>query len=226
MELKDVSTQRYDIGRCAIFHTTPPWDGSDDLFGPTALGAVTSHIGNTEGAVDIAPNSEYSELTLPETSGPAAIKRYLTGDKPQFEIGVFPNPDNIAIFSPTGKGSAGQQRRRPVKEHTLWIVPEELFLQEDNLGNMVEVEVTYAGGAFLKNGQPLTIAEQELVDMSMLVWRADFSRATPIFKHEDGGKSLKQITVMIQQDFTKPDGCQLYLMVGEASDYGISFMGS
>lgn len=226
MDLKDVSTQRYDIGRCAIFHMSPPWDGSDDLFGNTGLGAATSHIGNTEGAVDIAPNSEYSELTLPETSGPAAIKRYLTGDKPQFEIGVFPNPENIAIFSPTGKGSAGQQRRRRVREHTLWIVPEELFLKEDNLGNMVEVPVTFAGGAFLKDGVALTPEEQELVDMSMLVWRADFSRATPIFKHEDGGKSLKQITVMIQQDFTKPDGCQLYLMVGEAADYGISFMGS
>lgn len=226
MDLQDVSTQRYDIGRCAIFHTTPPWDGSDDLFGVTALGAPNSHIGNTEGAVDIAPNSEYSELTLPETSGPAAIKRFLSGDKPSFEVGVFPNPVNIAIFSPTGKGSAGQQRRRRVREHTLWIVPEELFLKEDVNGNVGEVAVTYVGGVFLKDGVPLTADEQELMDMSMLVWRADFSRATPIFKHEDGGKSLKSITVNIQQDFSKPDGCQLYLMVGEAADLGISFMGS
>lgn len=219
MELVDAKTQKYDIGRCAIFRSEV-WDGSTNLFDDM------THIGNTEGAVEPEPNAEYSELNLPETSGPAAIKRYLVGEKPSFNLGIFPNPTNLALFSPTGKGSAGQQRRRKVKEHTLWIVPEELFLAEDDNGNTVEKAVTFAGGVFLKDGNALTAAELELVNISMVLWRADFGRAIPAFRHENGGKSLKSVPVNVQQDFEKPDGCQLYLMVGEADDFEIDFEGS
>lgn len=227
--LKDVATQRYDIGRAAIFvhgtesngEITPTtWDESDPLF-PSMI-----HIGNTEGAIEIEMNSEYSELTLPETSGPAAIKRYLSGHKPQFTIGVFPTPAGMRLFSPTGKGSAGAQRRRRVRERLLWIVPEELFLGEDVNGNIVELPITYSGGVFLKDGGALTDEEQELVDLSLLIWRADFEQLTTSYRHEDGGKSLKEVNVMIQQDFTKPDGCQLMLMMEEAVDFGITFEGS
>lgn len=227
--LKDVATQRYDIGRAAIFVygtesngliTRAEWDESDPLF-PGMI-----HIGNTEGAIEFEMNTEYSELTLPETSGPAAIKRYLTGHKPQFTIGVFPTANGMKFFSPTGKGSAGQQRRRRVKENLLWIVPEEVYLGEDVNGNVVELPLTYSGGAFLKDGDPLTDEEQELIDLSLLIWRADFEQLTPTYRHEDGGKSLKEVNVMVQQDFTKPDGAQLWLLLEEAADFGITFEGS
>lgn len=218
MQLISPATQKYDIGRAAIFRRDP-WDGTGSVF----TGMV--HIGNTEGAVEIEPNPEYSELTLPETSGPAALKRYLTGERPSFELGIFPNPANLKIFSPTGRASAGQRRRRGVREHLLWIVPEELFIGTDEKGNSVEVPVTFAAGAFKKADKELTADEQALVDMSMLIWRADFGRATPRFVHEDGGKSLRSVPVTLQQDFDRPDGCQLYLMVGEASEFDIDLSG-
>lgn len=221
MDLISVGSQKYDIGKCAIFSVKPPWDGSTDLFDTLV------HIGTTEGPVEIAINPEYSELTLPENSGPAALKRYLSGEKPTFSLGVFPNPAKLKLFSPTGTGSAGQQRRRRVVEHTLWIVAEELFLKPDPTTLVVgEVPVTWNGTAFLKDGLALTADEQALVDMSMVIWRADFERLVPLYKHEDGGKSLKQINVTIQQDFTKPDGAQLFLVVGEADDFAIDFLGS
>lgn len=219
MELQDVAAQKYDLGRAAIFRRDP-WDGDDSVF------EGMEHIGNTEGDIDPQANPEYSELTLPETSGPAAIKRYLTGEKPEFELGIFPNPTNMKVFSPTGLASAGQRRRRRVKEHLLWIVAEELFLAEDENGNTIEVDVEYTGGVFLKAGQSLTEEEEQIVAMSMLIWRADFGRSTPLFRHEDGGKQLRNVPVMVQQDFTKPDGCQLYLMVGEAEDLGIDLTGA
>lgn len=228
-ELKDVATQRYDIGRAAIFVygtevngiiTPAAWDESDPLF-PGMI-----HIGNTEGAVEITMNPEYSELTLPETSGPAAIRRYLSGERPEFTIGIFPTPKSMKLFSPTNRGSAGQQRRRRVKEALIWIVPEEIFLGEDEDLNVVELPITYLGGQFLKDGEPLDDDDQELMDMSLLIWRADFGRATPVYRHEDGGKSLREVPVMCQQDFTKPDGCQLYLMMEEADEFGVTFEGS
>jgi len=212
MQLLAANTQRYDIGRAAIWRRTV-WDGTDNLFDDFV------HIGNTEGAIDIAVNPEYSELTLPETSGPAAIKRFLAGEHPEFELGIFPSEAGLALFTPTARGTAGLERRRTAREHTLWIVPEELFLKRDAGGNMVEVEVTYEIGEFLKDGLPLTAEEQLLVDMSMVIWRADFSRSTPLYRHEDGGKSLRSVTVRAQQDFTKPDGAQLYLIMGELGDF-------
>jgi hypothetical protein len=230
MELRDVAAQKYDIGRMAMFThgeldletgviTPTPWDGTVPVFDDM------QHIGNTEGAVDPETNPDYSELTLQETSGPAALKRYLTGERPTFSIGIFPDPKNLRLFSPTGLGSAGQRRRRRVREHLLWIVPEELFLGEDENGNTVEVPVTWEDGDFLKDGDPLTEEEEFYVAMSMLIWRADFGRATPRYSHEDGGKSLREVEVTVQQDFTRPDGCQLYLMVGEAALFDIELDG-
>lgn len=219
MELLSPDTQRYDIGRAAIFRRDP-WNGTGSVF--TGM----THLGNTEGAIEIEPNAEYSELTLPETSGPAALKRYLSGERPSFEIGIFPNPDNLQVFSPTGRASAGQRRRRPVREHLLWIVPEELFLGEDENGNVVEVPVEYAAGAWTKDGEALSTEDQELLDLSLIIWRADFGRAAPRYVHEDGGKSLRSVPVTMQQDFARPDGCQLYLVLSEAADFDIDLGGA
>jgi hypothetical protein len=221
MQPLPVGNQDYDIGKSVIFQVNPTWNGSDDLF------ASLTHIGTTEGDVEMAMNPTYSELTLPESSGPAALIRYLTGERPTFKIGVFPNPDNLKIFSPTGTGSAGQERQRRVKEYTLWIVSEQLFLATDPVTGVVGiVPVTFDGSVFKKDGNDLTAAEQRLVDMSMLIWRADFERLAPKYHHADGGKSIVDVTVTCQQDFTKPDGCQIALMVGEAELFGVDFVGS
>lgn len=221
MELQPIESQRFDIGKCAIFYRETPWAGTTDLFGELV------HIGTTEGEVNIEANAEYSELTLPEVSGPAALKRYLAGERPQFTIGVFPDPDKLKLFSPTNTGSAGQQLRRRTAERTLWVVPQELFLAADPVtGRVSPVVVTYDGTEFLKAGESLSAADQELVNMSMLIWKADFERVTPRFQHDEGGKSLQEVTVNILQDFTKPDGCQLYLMMAEADEFEIDFTGA
>jgi hypothetical protein len=208
------NTQKYDIGRCALFYQ-PVWSTTTDLF-PDFI-----HAGNSEGDVTIAVNGEYSELTLTETSGPAAIKRYLSGEKPTFELGIFPSEvARLALFSPTGKASSGQQRRRSVREFTLWLVPEDLFLKPNAVtGVTTEVAVTFAAGAWLKDGIALTTEEQRLRDLSLIIWRADFSRATPVFHYEDGGKAHLSVTVNVQQDLSKPDGCQNYLVLGEIADF-------
>jgi hypothetical protein len=211
MELKNISEERFDIGRAAILRA-PHWDGSSDLF------AAMEHIGTTEGPVEIEPNEEYSDLTI-EVTGPAILKRYLSGESPSFDLGVFPDPEKMALFSPTGTASSGVTRRRLVTSHTLWVVAEELFLADDGTGKFVEVPITFAGGVFLKDGAALTTAEQELVDMSILVWKAQFGRMAPRYAHEDGGKSLRTVSVQVLQDLDKPEGCQLILALAELDDY-------
>lgn len=217
MELLSLNAQKYDIGRAAIFGVPGGWNGTDPLFdeyGPM------QHYGTIEGVVDPEPNPEYSELTI-ETTGPAALKRYLSGLRPTFDVNFFPNPDNMALLSPTGRASQGQQRRTLVYEHTLWIVPEELFLKRDANGTVREVSVYYDGSDWYKDGVAVVggSEDERLIESSMVIWRADFSPLTPVFNHEDGGKALKATTVTVQQDFSKPDGCQLYLVMAELGDF-------
>jgi hypothetical protein len=225
MDLRDTSTERFDIGRAAIFRFAPEsgtgqasdgsWDGTVDLF------ASMEHIGTTEGEVDIDSSPEFSDLTI-EVTGPAILKRYLNGESPSFEIGLYPDPEKMAVFSPSGMASAGTKRRRLVRSHTLWIAPEQLFLDADQK----EVAVTFSGGAFLKDGNALTDEEQDLVDMSIIVWKAQFGRLTPRYSHEDGGKSLKTVPVNILQDLTKEDHCQLYMVLAEMESFDVDFEGA
>lgn len=227
MELTSLATQRYDIGRAAVFvygHvsndvlTPAVWDGSDALF------ANLHHLGNTEGEVVFEANPENSDLTI-EATGPAILKRYLSGESPEFELGVYPNPENMRIFSPTGFASAGVMRRRRVREQTIVVIPEELFVGTDENGNPVEVPLTYVGGEFLKDGDPLTNDEQDLADMITIGWKATFGRATPAYRHEDGGKSLRTVPVAMLQDFDKPNGAQLWLVMFESEIFDVNLEG-
>jgi hypothetical protein len=202
--------QRFDIGRALVFDRDT-WDGTDAFFDD----AEFEHTGDTEGEITIEANPEYSELTLTELTGPAAIKRYLKGERPTFTLGLFPTPETMRRLSPTGLASAGMERQAIVRTRSLWVVPEALFLKPDANGFNERVPVTYTGGAFLKDGIALTSEEQDLVELSMIIWKADIQRVTPRYSDADGGKALREVEVVVQQQFIMPNGCQLWLMLGD-----------
>jgi len=216
--------QLYDVGRAALFlqgtgaypsETFAYWDGAD----PISL----LHAGNTEGEIVPAANAEYSTLTLPENTGPAPIKKYLTGEAPTFEFGVFADLRTLRIFSPTGASTGGQMRQRRVKEHTIWVAPEQLFLKKNTDGTETEVEVDPIAGT--KDGSPFEAADQALFDLSTFFWKVHFERAMTPYRHADGGKSLMQVTCHVLADFTKPDGNQLWTLGGDLDAAGISLGG-
>lgn len=218
MQIEALSDRSYDIGKCVIFYADP-WDGTTNLF---ASGGPLTHLGTTEGEVRIAPNPEYSELTLPESLGPSALKRYLTGTRPTFTAGLFPDLEQMKIVSPTGIASLGQERQRLVKSWLLWVVPELLFLKPDANGNNQAVAVVLTAGTWLKDGVALTAEEERLLHLSSVIWKADFQPLTPVYRHADGGKALTEIEVTVQHDLTKPEGCQQVLVLGEAfEDYPV-----
>jgi hypothetical protein len=212
MDILSLSAQKYDIGKCAVFYTDPSWDGTTNLF---ASGGPLIHLGTTEGEVVIAPNPAYSELTLPEATGPSALKRYITGTRPTFSLGLFPDLDQMAIVSPTGIASLGFERQRLAKTLTLWIVPEALFLKADANGFQQTVSVVLTAGNWLKDGIALTTEEERLLNISSLCWKCDVAPESVTYRHEDGGKSLSQVEVTVQHDFDKPEGAQQVLVLGE-----------
>jgi hypothetical protein len=231
MELKNIRTERFDIGRAVIGRYAPAggggltsdgaWDGTGPLF---AQGAMV-HDGTTEGELMIEANEEFSDLTI-ELTGPAILKRYLNGESPSFEVGVFPTPEGMKVFSPTGTASMGSMRRRLVRVHTLWIAPEQLFLKTNASGIQGQVEVYFDGTDWLKDGDALTAEEAELLDLSVVMWKAQYGRVLPRYSHDDGGKSLRTVTVNALQDLGAPDGAQLLLAMSEAEDFEVDFTGS
>lgn len=206
-----LNSQKYDIGRCVVFYADPYWTGTTNLF---ASGGPLTHLGTTEGEVAIAPNPAYSNLTI-EPTGPAILKRYITGTAPTFTLGLFPDLDKMAAVSPTGIVSMGFERQRLAKALTLWIAPEELFLKPDAAGNPLPVSVVLTAGVWLKDGIALTTEEERLLNLSSLCWKCDLSPWTITYRHEDGGKSLASVDVTVQHDFDKPEGCQQILALGE-----------
>lgn len=222
--LLGIFQQLYDVGRAALLlsgsGTYPTedfevWNGTDPI--------TFRHAGNTEGEIVPASNAEYSTLTLPENTGPAPIKKYLSGEAPTFEFGVFADMRQLRIFSPTGSASGGQMRQRLVKRHTLWLAPEQLFLKLETDGTFSEVEVDPI--ALTKDGQAFGTEDQKLFDLSTFFWNVHFERAMTPYRHADGGKSLMSVTCHILADFDKPDGHQLWTLGGDLATSGISLGG-
>lgn len=221
MQTASVFGRRYDIGTGYIFAyseddgaTFGTWDGSSDLFAnlfpvPTA----------TESPLEETSNAEYSDLTI-EATGPGIHKRYLSGESPTLSFRAYATDEGLKFFSPTGTASAGFSRRPKTKEYTIWIVPEQLFATYNANGKPdYTSDITYVGGEFLKDGEPLTTEDQELVDLSRIYWKVQADRMSAPFNSADGGSAVTDVTLQVLQDFNKPDGCQLVLAVSEIADF-------
>lgn len=203
--LQDLQAVLRAIGRGVVFYAEK-WDGTSNL--------ALTHLGDTEGEITTELNEEYVHLTLPELTGAAKHKSYVTGEDPVVTLPLFlADPDLRAIVSPTGNASGGYQRQRPVKERTLVIFPEELFFDE---ATGEYGDLAYTGTAWQVNGQPLTPAQQKLLGQSVWFWRGYFTKPGPVFRHEDAGKLVQPTNFQAMQSDLDlsiiPDGERLYTL--------------
>lgn len=204
----------YTPGDLVTVEDTERWDGS----GPLNL----AHLGNTEG--EISPSSEVaiSELTFPEYTGPSAHKRYYDGESVMVTIPLFfADPRLQAICSPIGSASGGHSRQRPVKEHTLVIVPEQLLF--DPSSDAFEA-LTYTGGVWQVGGSNLTAKQEQLLGLSIWAWRGSFGRQLPAYKHDDGGKVVNPVEFSVMHSPEFPEGHMLYTR-GDPTLAGIDLEG-
>lgn len=183
--LLDLTAQVRTLGRASVFYATV-WDGLVDL--PDGL----THLGDTEGPVTVTPNQSYSDLTLPELTGDAIHERYLEGFNPVVTIPLYDADATLAtLVTPTASPSMGYQRRRLVTEKTLVIFPEPLFIEADA---QAAVDYSTAGG-WTVGGDAATAAQLAHIDNGALwFWRGHFTRADRIYRHEDAGKCLHEVT--------------------------------
>lgn len=214
MSLLDLTAAVRTIGRASVFYVSA-WDGT------TKLQDTLTHLGDTEGEITLAPNDEYSDLELPELTGPAKHERYLSGLDPVLSLPLYlADPDIRAILTPSGSGSAGYQRQRAVDEYTLWIVPEQLFIESN-----VQAAVDFTTGVgWTVGGDAATAAQEALIAQSIWAWRGHFTFAPLAFRHEDAGKAVDTVEFHLMHSNLSttliPDGQRLFTL-GDPADVSI-----
>lgn len=204
--LKDVADVIASYGRGVVFYA-PKWDPATGALAMTQLGV-------TEGDIVVTPNGATAGLTLPELTGPAVHEMDYQGENPAIEIPLYlADPTLIGICSPPGSAHAGRSRRGPVKEWTIAVFPEALFLQADNAGIVSDFTVAFDNaGAWTFNDAALTDEQQRLLDVSFWLWRAVFNRPTRRFRGGAGDdkKNLETVSVVAMHHPDLPEGHHLY----------------
>lgn len=199
------------IGRARVFYSLY-WDGTADL--------VLAHLADTEGDISVQENTAFSTLTLPEISGPAPVEEYVDGAAPKVAFPAYlADPALRPILSPVGgSGGAGYSSRQDTKKYTLVLIPEAFFRKAD--GSLGAATFAKTGAVWKVNGVALTTEQQRFLDLSVWLWKGHFSKPPISFKHGDGGKVVESVEFTVMQDFTKPEGEQLYTR-GDPADVGI-----
>lgn len=201
-DLLDLTAQVRAIGRGSVFYDTGAF--------PFVAGGVDvtfTHLGDTEGEITLEANEEYTELTLPELTGPAPHEKYVAGEAPVVTMPLYAaDPALRAITSPTGSASGGYQRRRSVTEYMIGIIPEDVFIEADAQAQLSYDKVS----GWQVGGDAATAAQLALLDLSIWFWRGHFTVTLPMFKHEDGGKVVQPVGYHGMQNLSMPDGHQLY----------------
>lgn len=217
--LLDLTTILRSIGRGVVFYA-PRWDGAT----PLAL----THLGDTEGDINIATNGEVSGLTLPELTGPAMHEADYTGENPTIEMPLFlADPTLLAIVSPIGSNAAGATRRRAVAEYTFAIFPEALFLVNNEDGAPERKQLRFVAGVWTLNAVALTTDQLELLGQSFWLWRGFFNRPPRSFRGGagDARKAIETVSVQGMHHPGMPEGNMLYT-AGDPADHDINIEGA
>lgn len=219
LELIKRSPEDKWIGKAAVFiagtgsgeeFAPGYWDGS----APLAL----RHLCDTEGAIGLEPNESEVYLTTPEQTGQGKHKGYAEGEDPLVTIPMFNgDSDLLSITSASGNASAGYSRRRPLSEHTLVLIPEDLLVHPTT---GAYVKLGYDGTVWTLGGVALTPAQMRLFGQIRWVWRGHFRKPSVEFQHDDAGKAIGSVQFQVMLDLTKPEGHMLYT-VGDPSKAGI-----
>jgi len=206
LTLLSVAEVLASYGRGVVFYA--------DKWVPANGPLVMTQLGITEGDITVTPNAATAGLTLPELTGPAVHEMDYQGENPQVEIPLYlADPALIAIVSPSGSAHAGRSRRGPVKEYTLMVIPEAIFLLANNAGIVSDYTVAFDNaGVWTFNDEALTDEQQRLLDVSFWLWRAVFTRPTRRFRGGAGDdkKNIETATATAMHHGDLPEGHHIY----------------
>lgn len=219
LNLLDVTALSASYGRGVVFYADK-WTRQGHL--------IMAQLGITEGDIVVTPQETLASLTIPELTGPAAHEMDYTGENPKIDVPLYlTDPALIAVCSPSGSAHAGRSRRSAVKEWTLMVIPESVFLENDAQGIVHDFEVDWTtGGRWLFNGVPFTPEQDMALGVSFWLWRAVFNRPPRKFRGGagDAKKNIEQVAIQAMHHPLMPEGQHIYT-TGNPFDSGINLNG-
>ncbi len=184
-----------------------------------------AHLGDTEGDISLAPNSEVAGLVLPEITGPAKHSAVVTGENPVLTVPLFlADPSLRDVVSPTGSRHGGVSARQRAKEYTLVIVPEALIRVPNGDGTTSALELKFEDGEWTIGGVPLSAEQLTLLAMSVWLWRGYFMKPPTRMIGAPDGKNIETVTFQVMHQAAMPEGHQLYTY-GSPADSEIDLEG-
>lgn len=230
MSISIALTAYKDIGRGLVFYSTESavstvpkkWVQADELF--------LRRLCETHGVIEQTPNTAMQNLTAPELTGEAPLKSYAQGEAPVLTVPMFNgNPDLRKVCSETYNASAGYPHQIPVRQHTVVIMPQQLFFNAAADPAKYDLVLDPNGGAWTMTaplGSPvaLTTEQTRLLGLSVWIWKAHWRKAAIQFAHDDGGRAVGSSDLVMMIDEDMPEGHQLYT-VGDPYDAGIDIEG-
>lgn len=227
--VKPLREHLVDLGKARIFYavngpleadvTPVQWDGSGELY--------LKELALTEGDMNLAPNPEYSDLKLQDYTGPAILKRYLTGEAPVLTVGMYlADPALLSVISPTGSSGVGFESYQPVQLLTLVLIPENAF--RTGIGQPFK-PLTYTGGEWLLDGDPYPESQDRFLGNTTWMWAVAPTRPPRTFANQNGLGALSQAEFALIQDIYGlpflPEGAQTYWIGANPATVGIDIEG-
>ena len=226
----DPQTEVLKIGRGLVFINSDGsgnpaysrWDNASEL--------TMFQLGLTEGDIAINFNSNVANLTLPEISGDAPYEGTSLGDNPSITFPLFlADPDLLPILSPRASAGGGFSRRLDVVEHTLVVIPEEVWEVISGTPPVATYDgtLTYTGTEWQLDGEALSSAKQSLLGMSFWGWRGYFERPNRSFRGGagDDGKNIEEVTFQLMFHPDMPEGHKLFTQGDPNAVSGINTSG-
>lgn len=179
------------LGKAYVYITTDP-----------TTAAAWSLLGLTEGEIQVEEKFQMNDYKLPEWTGEAVHARNIDGQSLTVTVPlIWGDATLYDKVAPTGQKGGGRSTPIAVNTYTVLLIPQ------------VEVDA----------GISLTSTVWDPAAPSHAIWihKASFEPGTYAFKHGDGGKVIRPVTITAMFNDNMPEGQKLYT-IGDPVDQGIS----
>lgn len=189
--ISDLSTYIQSIGTAYVYVADDP-----------TVAESWELLGITEGELTVDEQFQYNDFKLPEWTGDAVHERNVDGQSISINVPlIWGDPTLYDKVAPLAVKGGGRSRPAAVETKAVLIIP--------------RVEV---GDGLEYDGAAWSPAAPE---HAIWLHRACFAPGQYAFKHADGGKIIRTVTIMPMFDNTKPEGQKLYT-IGDPTTQGIA----
>lgn len=170
--------------------------------GSATVSSGLAALGATEGEIQIEETFKFNDLTAPEWTGDTPHDRKIDGQHIKITVPlIFGDPSVYSKIYPDGTKGGGYSKPQAVIPTTLVIMP----------FSDIPSSLSYNG----------TVWAPAAPVHAVWMWKAVPTPGRYGFKHDNGGKVIREIVFEAMFDDTKPEGQKIYT-IGDPVTQGVT----